>query len=161
MPTTPLSVVLDTNIFIQYFLSPLGAAGKCLEAVEQRKAKLFISTDILKEVRDVLLRPSILSRVPNTSSEQIEVFLRYLTDIATFVEPDLHKFILERDPKDEFIIDLAIEARANYIVSCDRDLLDLMTGHTNECKDFRRRFRAIKIIRPAEFLAALERGALS
>jgi predicted nucleic acid-binding protein len=40
----------------------------------------------------------------------------------------------------------------DYLVSRDKDLLDLMTGHTDECKDFRRRFRQLKIIEPVEFL---------
>jgi len=31
-------------------------------------------------------------------------------------------------------------------------LLDLMTGHTDACKDFRRRFRRLKVVEPLEFL---------
>ena len=57
-----------------------------------------------------------------------------------------------RDPKDEKYINLAVEAEVYYIVSRDKDLLDLMTGHTDECKDFRRRFRPLRVIDPAEFL---------
>ena len=56
------------------------------------------------------------------------------------------------DPKDEPYINLAIAADADYIVSRDKDLLDLMTGHTKECKEFRRKFRSLKVIEPQEFL---------
>ncbi len=57
---------------------------------------------------------------------------------------------------DECYINLAIEAKADYLVSRDRDLLDLMTGHTDVCKDFRRRFRQLKIVEPIEFLRRME-----
>ena len=71
---------------------------------------------------------------------------------ATVVEEPPRRFNYARDPKDEKYINVAVEAEASYIVSHDQDLLDLMTGHTDECKDFRRRFRSLKIIEPAEFL---------
>jgi predicted nucleic acid-binding protein len=57
---------------------------------------------------------------------------------------------------DEPYINLAVEAEADYIISRDKDLLDLMTGYTEECKDFRRRFRPLKVIAPVEFLKELE-----
>lgn len=69
----------------------------------------------------------------------------------------MRRFDFERDPKDEIIINLAIEAEADYIVSRDKDLLDLMTGYTDECKDFRRRFRRLKIVEPVEFLTIIEK----
>ena len=49
-------------------------------------------------------------------------------------------------------INFAVEAKADYIVSRDNDLLDLMTGHTKECKEFRQRFRLLKVVDPLEFL---------
>ena len=39
-----------------------------------------------------------------------------------------------------------------YIVSRDKDLLDLTTGTTVECKEFRQRFRPLKVIEPLDFL---------
>ena len=52
-------------------------------------------------------------------------------------------------------INLAVEVGANYIVSRDRDLLDLMTGYSEECKEFRRRFRPLKIVEPISFLSSV------
>jgi predicted nucleic acid-binding protein len=54
---------------------------------------------------------------------------------------------------NEPYLNLAIEANAVFLVSRNNDLLDLMTGYTDECKDFRRRFRRLKILDPVEFLA--------
>ena len=156
MLTEILRVVFDCNIFLQALLNPNGVAVKCVEAVRNGNAKLFVSKATLEEIRDVILRPNILSRLPDADEFQIESFIEHIINISTFVESVPHKFDFERDPKDEIIIDLAVEAEADYIVSRDNDLLDLMTSYTNECKNFRRRFRALKIVNPVEFLAIVE-----
>ena len=49
-----------------------------------------------------------------------------------------------RDPKDDKILELAVNGRANYIVTSDDDLLDLNP------------FRGIAIVRPAEFLTIVD-----
>lgn len=157
MPTESLRVVFDCNIFLQSLLNPNGAAAKCLDIIRTGKAKLFISKATLQEFRDVILRPNILARLPDIDKFQIESFINHIVNISTFVNPVTHKFDFERDPKDEIIIDLAIEAEADYIISRDKDLLDLMTGFSSDCKDFRRRFRGLRVIGPVEFLEVIER----
>ena len=56
------------------------------------------------------------------------------------------------DPDDEPYINLAITADADFIVTRDKDLLDLMTSYTDDGKEFRQRFRPLKIIEPLESL---------
>lgn len=148
-----LHVVFDCNIFIQSLLNLNSVAAKCFEFVRNGKAKLFVSKETLEEIRDVVLRPNILSRLPDADVFQIESFIEYIASLSTFIDSVPHKFDFERDPKDEIIIDLAVEVEADYIVSRDKDLLDLMTGYTDECKNFRRRFRKVKILNPVDFIA--------
>jgi predicted nucleic acid-binding protein len=69
-------------------------------------------------------------------------------------------FQLPRDPKDEKYINLAIGVEADYIVSRDKDLLDLMTGIDLESKEFRQRFRPLKIVEPIEFLKIIAEETL-
>ena len=66
------------------------------------------------------------------------------------------KFRYERDPDDEPYINLAVEVKADFIVSRDRDLLDLMTDFAIEAKEFRQRFRPLKVVEPKEFLQIIE-----
>jgi len=63
-------------------------------------------------------------------------------------------FELPRDPKDEPYINLAIAARARYLVTRDKNLLDLKDDEA-----LRRLARALTILDPAAFLQdlALER----
>ncbi len=131
---------------------PNSIAARCLEAVRNGKAKLFVSKDTLAEVRDVILRPNILARLPDADAAQIEAFVEEITNISTLIRPVPETFKFQRDPKDEIIINLAIVSEAEYIVSRDKDLLDLMNGFTDDCKEFRQRFRTLKVVEPLEFL---------
>lgn len=61
------------------------------------------------------------------------------------------RFELPRDPDDEPYINLAIEAGARFLVTRDRDLLDLMR-YTEEGRDFQSRFQQLEILDPVAFL---------
>ena len=73
----------------------------------------------------------------------MEVFINYLRNISTVVThlPEIH--VIERDPKDDIIISCAVAVSANYIISRDRDLLDL--GN----------YQQIQIITPEDFMRIL------
>ena len=151
-----IRAVFDCNMFVQALFNPKGFAMKCFEAVKVGKIMLFVSSEILLEIRDVLQRPNLISRFPNTSVEQIEIFLEEVLFFAVEIENVPHKFRYERDPDDEPYINLAVEIKADFIVSRDRDLLDLMTDFTIEAKEFRQRFRPLKVVEPKEFLQIIE-----
>lgn len=156
MPAKIILAVFDCNIFIQALLNPNSIAAKCLNVVRNGKVKLFISKETLAEIRDVVFRPNILALLPNANIEQIEAFIEDILDISTFIRSVPKSFKLERDPKDEIIINLAVEAKADYIVSRGKDLLDLMNGFTGDCKEFRQRFRFLTVVEPLEFLRITE-----
>ena len=155
MPFEIILAVFDTNIFLQSLLNPNSIAARCLESVRNGKVKLFVSKDTLAEVRDVVFRPNILARLPDADATQIEAFIEDISNISTisFV-PESFKF--QRDPKDEIIINLAVVSEAEYIVSRDKDLLNLMNGFTADGKEFRQRFRPLKVVEPLEFLRIVE-----
>ena len=152
MPIEQISVVFDCNLFVQAFLNPASMAAKCFELARDGRVRLFISRETLVEIEEVLSRPRILSRLPHATSEQREAFLGSALAHATYLRHVPEKFRFERDPKDAPYLNLAIAAGADYLVSRDRDLLDLMTGHTDECKEFRQRFRSLRVIEPITLL---------
>jgi predicted nucleic acid-binding protein len=53
-------------------------------------------------------------------------------------------------------INLAIVTNAAYLVSRDKDLLDLMTTSTERARQFRSRYPFLRIITPAGFITATE-----
>jgi predicted nucleic acid-binding protein len=86
----------------------------------------------------------------------IEKYLEELAKKSVFIHSVPKKFTFSRDPDDEPYINLAIESETDYIVTRDRDLLDLMTGYNIESKEFRQRLRPLKVIKPLEFLKLVE-----
>jgi uncharacterized protein len=154
-------VVFDCMIYLQATISKSGPAAKLLRLVDSNALSLFVSTEILAEVHDVLSRPKIRERNPQLTEERVTAFIMRISDRATVIDDISSRFEYARDPKDEKYINLAIEVEADYIISRDTDLLDLMTGYTDECKDLRRRFRPLKIIEPIELLEIIEAEASS
>ncbi len=70
-------------------------------------------------------------------------------------------FVLERDRGDEKYINLVAAAKAEFLVTRDKDLLDLMQGHDSVSKQFRRQFPRVKILDPIEFLRLFRDNSLA
>jgi putative PIN family toxin of toxin-antitoxin system len=111
---------------------------------------------VLEELRDVLTRPKTQARFPKATSQVVDAFLQHFANLARFEKSVPRKFTSTRDPKDEPYINLALVAKATYVVSRDKDLLDLMRWDTDEGRDFQKRFRTIKVVSPEAFLDIVE-----
>lgn len=151
-------VVFDCNVLLQAAARERSVAAKCLNLAESGHVQLFVSREVLAEVEDVLNRPEIRAHFPDLSDEIVGAFLKRLQKLSVLVRSIPKKFSYPRDEDDEPYINLAVAAGADFIVSRDRDLLDLMTGHADECKEFRQRFRPLKVIEPVELLRLAEEG---
>lgn len=149
--------VYDCGVFLQGLLSEASPAVACLELVEQDRVLLVMSEAILAEIKDVLSRPRLRERNPSLTDEKVENLIDLISERAEFVEIMPPHFSYPRDPNDEPYLNLAIETEAVFLVSRDNDLLDLMTDFTDEAKDFRRRYRRIKILNPVEFLGEMRK----
>lgn len=156
MPNKLIRVVFDCNIFWQIFFSSKGFSAQCWEQVVSGDAELFVSPAVLDEIGDVLTRPETQARFSKATEENVSLFIEEIIENSIFFSSIPNHFSYARDPKDEPYLNLAIEAEADYIVSRDKDLLDLMTGYDAESKTFRKRFRRIKIVDPQMFMGILE-----
>jgi putative PIN family toxin of toxin-antitoxin system len=115
-----------------------------------------VSEEVLAEIQDVITRPKLQTKYDRLTNERAEKLNEILRTKATIIKNVPHVFSYARDPKDEKYIDLAVACGAKYIVSRDADLLDLMTNHDIESKEFRQKTRPLKIIEPLEFLKIVE-----
>ncbi len=158
---TALSAVFDCMLYLQAAISEDGPASELVRHAECGNISLFVSGEILQEIRNVLSRPRAVAKYPFLTSEFIEAYLTRVARFAKFVTTFPPSFSYSRDPKDEKYINLAIQTEARYLVSRDKDLLDLVTDHTNEAKEFRQRFRQLKIVDPVEFLQIIRKLDLS
>jgi|SRR5436190_24299686 len=94
---------------------------------------------------------------PGLTTFRVESLFRRLDKRAVMINEIPRIFEYPRDPNDEPYINLAIAARAKYLVSRDKDLLDLMTATDFESKQFRQRFRFLRIIDPVDVLHEIKR----
>src|SRR5229473_3508330 len=117
--------VFDCVVLLQAAANPAGPAGACLAFVESGDVKLFLSAAILEEARDVFMRPATRKRFPKLTEEKVDRFLLKVATLANFVHDVPAVTQLPRDPDDEPYLNLAIAAQAAFLVSRDKDLLDL------------------------------------
>ena len=80
-----------------------------------------ISPDILKEVEEVLLRLKF-----GFKAKQVYEIIRLFRDTFTLISPDRRLSIVTADPDDIRILEAALSAEADAIVSGDVHLLDLV-----------------------------------
>ena len=128
-----LRVVLDTNVLISALIGE-GNEYEFVKKCVQGKFVLVTSPEILDEFKEVALRPRL-----GIAAEDVADFIGSLVEVSEVVLPT-EKVSFARDPNDEKILEAAVEAKSDYIVSGDKDLLSL------------RSFRSIMIVTAAELL---------
>jgi len=133
-------------------MSKAGPAAECIEFIESSHIRLVMSDAVLTEITHVLSRPSLRKLSANLTDEKVDGLIGLIHEKAEFVEDVSKYFSYSRDNSDEPYLNLAIHTEAVFLVARDRDLLDLMTDHTDEAKEFRQRFRHLKVVDPVEFL---------
>jgi putative PIN family toxin of toxin-antitoxin system len=112
-------VVADTNIYVSAYNFG-GTPSRILELAQEGQLILFVSQPILQELAGVLRRKFAWSE--DLASRTVSNILRF----AHLVTPR-HKLTVIEDPGDNRILECAVEARADIIVTGDRHLLKLKT----------------------------------
>jgi putative PIN family toxin of toxin-antitoxin system len=114
-------VVLDTNVLVSGLAYPGSIPGRILGAWRRAGVDLVLSRTILDEMVRVLPR---LPRVTLNPSE-----IRDLADsfmfMAEMVEPDAELDDRLRDHSDQAVLGTLRAAKADYLVTGDKDLLAL------------------------------------
>jgi predicted nucleic acid-binding protein len=117
--------VFDCMIFLQGAARRESSAGASLALVEFGAVMLFVSRDILVEVREVLARPRVRRNFPVLTDQIVERFIA------------------------------AIEERASYLVRRDKDILDLADASTPDGERLRRFASELQILEPGAFLTEI------
>lgn|SRR5690349_29015 len=113
-------VVVDTNVFVSGLLRQSSVPGQAASKA-RHNAILLISQDTMRELADVLAEAKFDRYV---TVEQRMQFIRLIARIAEFV-PIIQRVRECRDPKDDKFLEVALNGRADVIVTGDRDLLEM------------------------------------
>jgi len=118
-----IQIVLDTNVLYAGLRSRRGASFKLLKHLETGRFELNLSVPLVLEYEEVLIRkePTL-----NFTPEEIRKLLDYLCRIANLHEVYFLWRPILNDPKDDMILDLAVRANCQYIVTYNiRDFTDV------------------------------------
>ena len=145
-----IRAVFDCMIYLQAASNWNGASGECIRRSLFGDFELCQSLQVLAEIRDVLTRPKIEKKFPELTLDRVNQFLKDISRYALQYPQPPTVFSLPRDPNDEKYLNLAIASNAQYLVTRDNDLLDLMKD-----ENFRSAYPTLEIVKPDAFLQLL------
>jgi putative PIN family toxin of toxin-antitoxin system len=133
MISRSVRVIFDTNVWISFLI------GKRLSKIKQYildgRITIITCEQLITEIRLVTGREKMKKYF---QKDDVEELLELLNIIAEKVEIKPTHFI-NRDPKDNFLLDLIYFSNADYLITGDKDLQE----HNP--------FRTAQILTPSEF----------
>jgi hypothetical protein len=137
-----LIVVLDTSVIISALLSAEGPPAQIIDLWKAGVFDVAISTPLLDELKRALDYPQV-KKFQKMTPDEINTLLGRWSTISVYVEPEVALEVVEDDPDDNRVLECAVAAKVNYIISGDKHLLDL--GE----------YRGIEVLPPAGFIVLL------
>ncbi|MEK6781698.1 MAG: putative toxin-antitoxin system toxin component, PIN family [Bacteroidota bacterium] len=131
-------IIIDTNLWISFLITR--DFKKLDEKINKRRIRIFFSLESIDEFLTVADRPKFRRYFSKADIEQlIDIF-----DVYGEVVEVKSKVEVCRDHKDNFLLSLSRDSQANYLITGDKDLLDLKT------------FEGTKIIKMSDYLKKIE-----
>ncbi|MBI5554304.1 MAG: putative toxin-antitoxin system toxin component, PIN family [Elusimicrobia bacterium] len=131
-------ITVDTNVFVSMLLGSKNCR-RIYKVFVKGKLDLVISDELFNEISDVLKRDAFSKIVATQDLKELKDLLK---SDAEWVKLK-HCLTSCRDPKDNIILETALSGKVDFIVSGDKDLLDL------------KQFHKIPIVTPKQFSEAL------
>lgn len=141
-----IMIVVDTNVVLAGTMSRNGASYVVLRGMLLGTIPFAASPALILEYEDVLKRPGMLGTPPTLTVEEIDQVLDMLCERATPVSPWFRFRPFLSDPKDDFVVECAMAARARIIVSGDKHF------EHPDVNAF-----GLQLLRPGEYVAELNR----
>ena len=131
-----MKAVFDTNIYISAFIIPGGNAEKAYLRAINRNFELYTSIAILTELARKLEEKF------GWEKQKIAQLLTYISKTAKVLKTSPHLKVLSDDP-DNRILECAIEAKADLLITGDKHLLKI------------KHFEDFRIIKLSDFLITM------
>jgi len=133
-----MKITLDTNVLVSATFWD-GEAYDILNLVEQRKVSCYLSESILQEYSRVIHSDEMIEKI-DKKHLLVKSALIKIIEMCVIVDPRRSIEAVLEDADDNKILECAVEAKVDFIVSYD--------GHLLKIKEF----EGIKIVSPKEFL---------
>ena len=114
-----IKIVVDTNIWIIFLIGR--SLDSLVKSIKTKNVEVFFSQELHDELFSVMTRPKFKSQI---SEAKIAEIREIVNSKVTTIKPNCT--IADcRDSKDNFLLELAVSAGADYLVTGDNDLLVL------------------------------------
>jgi uncharacterized protein len=115
----PVKIVIDTNLWISFLISDKQRKLDSLLYLEA--VRLLFSPELLAEINSTISKPKLKKYFSKNAMEEM------LINLEPFIELVEVKSSISicRDPKDNFLLSLSKDGKANFLLTGDNDLLDL------------------------------------
>ncbi len=121
----PIHVVIDTNWFVSATVNK-ASRRKLYNLFIDSNIRVFYCQELLDEYRVVIRRKKFSQAITSQQSERlIRLCRKRMIKI-----PVKKKVVASRDPKDNYLLSLADECKAAYLITGDNDLLSLKSYHS-------------------------------
>jgi putative PIN family toxin of toxin-antitoxin system len=134
MSNKPKRLVLDTNIFIYFLISD--TFHKLDKRLKNKDVRLLFSEELLSEVLKVVSRPKFKKYF---TEKDVTSLLNGLNNYAELIEVTSDVNVC-RDKKDNFLLALCLDGKADFLITGDEDLLVL------------KKFKKTSILKFAEYM---------
>ncbi|WP_079735223.1 putative toxin-antitoxin system toxin component, PIN family [Salegentibacter salegens] len=112
-------IILDTNLWISFLISKNHM--EIDQLIKTEKVVLIFSNELLEEFIEVVKRPKFKKFFAKKDVEKLLNMFDQFADLINITS----KSKICRDEKDDFLLNLAIDGNADYLVTGDKDLLIL------------------------------------
>lgn len=119
-----MKVVLDSNVLLSGLASPRSAPGKIISAWDNHSFDIVISEFQLAEIARVMEYPKV-KKLLKWDEVQIQAFIRQLCLRVEVIDISGITVQVPTDSDDAPILATLIAARADFLISGDKDLLVL------------------------------------
>ena len=113
-----IKVIFDTNVWISFLIGK--RLAKIKHYIENGNITIVVTEQLLTGLKIVTSREKIKKYFPKNSVKELIELLETIADNVTI---EATHFI-NRDPKDNFLLDLIDFSKADYLVTGDKDLLE-------------------------------------
>ncbi len=133
MPNGSIRVIFDTNVWISFLIGK--RLSKVKRYISDGRLQIVTTDQLILEIRTVTARKKLKKYFP---TESVHDLVELLETIADHFEIEPTNFV-SRDPKDNFLLDLVNISKADFLVTGDKDLLEINS------------FKTARILTPIEF----------
>lgn len=119
MPKSPTKIVVDTNLYISFLIS--NRLQDFVLALKRFEARLLVSENLIEETFTTAVKPKFRGLITETDLLSLQNTFENFGEIISTTS----NFSLCRDPRDNFLLELAADGRADYLITGDKDLLVL------------------------------------